>query len=105
MLEENKRTLEHERKDFERLRTQHLEEQQQREQEFEEKLARDGDNRARAEEISKQSDEDRLKREEEFKKLVKALEDENIALNGRLKSEQLDSTMKLQSKDESIVEL
>lgn len=105
ILEKKNRILENERKEFGRLRTQELEEQQRREREFEEKRAREDDNRLRAEETSKKSDEDRIKKEEELHTLLNALEDENVALNGRLKSEQLDSTMKLQNKDKSIAQL
>ena len=105
ILDERSRILEDQRKEFEELRAQQLEEQQQRELEFEEKRAREDESRSRAEEVSKKSDQDRMKKEEELHKLLNALEDENVALNGRLKSEQLDSTMKLQNKDKSIAEL
>eukprot|EP00535_Pseudo-nitzschia_heimii_P005469 CAMPEP_0197184720 /NCGR_PEP_ID=MMETSP1423-20130617/10413_1 /TAXON_ID=476441 /ORGANISM="Pseudo-nitzschia heimii, Strain UNC1101" /LENGTH=996 /DNA_ID=CAMNT_0042635603 /DNA_START=373 /DNA_END=3363 /DNA_ORIENTATION=- len=105
MLDEKNRILERERKEFEVLRSQQLEEQQRREREFEENRAREDDNRIRAEINAKQSDDDRVNKEEELHKLLNALENENVALNGRLKSEQLDSTIKIQNKEKSIAGL
>lgn len=102
---EKKRILDEERRVFERQKTRHLEEQQQREEEFEENRARAEQNRARKDEEIKMSDVDHMKKEEQVNERLRALEDENVALNGRLKSEKLDSTMKLQSKVSAITEL
>jgi len=98
ILEEKILVLNDQMKELEIERTRHLEEQHQKEREFEDK-------RAREEENLKISDENRLNEEEKANKLLNALGDENAALKGRLKSEQLDSTMKFQIKDNSIAEL
>jgi len=105
ILEEKGRKLEEEIEEFERQKTEHLEEQESKEKEFEAKRARIEEERAREEENMKISDEDRLAKEEEVNQLLNQLKDENTALNGRLKSEQLDSKMKLQNKENSIASL
>jgi len=104
-IEEKNRLLEEEMKEFERQKVQHLEEQQLREKDFEEKQAREEEERMRREEEFKNFGEDRLIKEDETNKLLNELKDENAALNGRLKSEQLESTMKLQNKENIISEL
>ncbi len=104
-LEEKNRLLEEEMKEFERQKLEHLEEQQLKEKELEEKIARDEEERAKRAEELKNSDEDREKKEDELNNLLSELKDENTALNGRLKSEQLESTMKLQNKVKIISEL
>ena len=104
-LEENNRLLEEEMKEFERQKIEHLEEQKLKENDFKEKRAREEEEIVRKEEELKNSYEDRLKKEEDLNKLLNELKDENTALNGRLKSEQLQSTMKLQNKDNTISEL
>jgi hypothetical protein len=105
ILKEKYRILDEDMKEFEIQRTRHLEEQQLKEREFEEKRAREAEERAREEEKVKLSDEDQRKKEEEVNKLMNELEDENTALNGRLKSEQLESTMKLRNTANTIAEL
>jgi predicted RNase H-like nuclease (RuvC/YqgF family) len=50
----------------------------------------------------KARDEDRQKRDDEINQRLKELEDDNAALQGRLKSEQLDAAMKLKNKDSAI---
>ena len=104
-LEEQNRLLEEEMKEFERQKLEHLEEHELKEKEFEEKRARDEEERAKREEELKNSDEGRAQKDVELNNLLSELKDENTALNGRLKSEQLESTMKLQNKDNTIAEL
>lgn len=104
-IEEKNRILEEDMKEFERQRNQHLEEQQQRERDFEEIQAEEEEKLARELEKLKVSDVDRCEKEEEVNKNLSALDNENVALKGRLKSEQLDSTVKLQTKDNAIAEL
>ena len=104
-LEEQNRLFEEEMKEFERQKLEHLEEQELKEKEFEEKRARDEEERAKREEELKNSDEGRAQKDVELNNLLSELKDENTALNGRLKSEQLESTMKLQNKDNTIAEL
>jgi len=105
LLEEKSRTLDEDMKEFERQRTQHFQEQQLKEKEFEDRDARAKKERYIEDEKCMLSDKDRFKEEEEMKKHVAMLEDENTALNGRLKSEQLESTMKLKNKENDIFEL
>lgn len=104
-LEEKNRLLEEEMKEFERQKLEHLQAQQLKEKEFEEKRARDEEERAKREEELKNSDDDRVKKVDELNNLLSELKDENTALNGRLKSEQLESNMKLQNKENLISEL
>ena len=90
-LDEKQRILEEDMRLFEERRRKQLREKKKTEDlfldqqiEIEEQIAR---------------------KEEEMKGRLKTLQDENTALNGRLKSEQLDSAMKLNRKDNKIDEL
>mmetsp|Transcript_32064 Transcript_32064/g.36005 ORF Transcript_32064/g.36005 Transcript_32064/m.36005 type:complete len:948 (+) Transcript_32064:122-2965(+) len=90
-LDEKRRMLEEQIEEFEEKRRSHLEEQEQKEQIENEK--------------QKIYVEERRESEEKIGHRLKTIEDENTALNGRLKSQQLDSTMKFKNKDNSIIEL
>jgi len=97
-IKQKSKLLEEQLQEFEAEKKLYLEEQQQKEQYFEEK-------RAFEEREANKNDGDREKKEEEINGTLKKMEDENAALKGQLKSEQLDSTMKLQKKDDAIAGL
>jgi len=97
-LDEKRRMLEEQMEEFEGKRRKHLEEQEQKEHFFLNQQARENEKR-------KIYDEEQRESEEKIGHQLKTFEDENTALNGRLKSQQLDSTMKFKSKDNSIAEL
>ena len=108
-IEERNRSLEDQRREFEAERKSHLEELQEKQQEFENVLAKvegkrlkEEEQRAKDQEQLKISDENRHEMEEELNNLLTAFESENTALKGKLKSHTLDSTMKIQSRDEAI---
>mmetsp|Transcript_17297 Transcript_17297/g.39783 ORF Transcript_17297/g.39783 Transcript_17297/m.39783 type:complete len:968 (-) Transcript_17297:704-3607(-) len=98
IMDEKSKALDDQMNEFETKKKVYLEEEKRKEQEFEEK-------QARQEERLNIADQERLRKEEEISKILKTLEDENTALKGKLKSEQLDSTRKLQNKDEAIKQL
>eukprot|EP00537_Pseudo-nitzschia_pungens_P007919 CAMPEP_0172377554 /NCGR_PEP_ID=MMETSP1060-20121228/68966_1 /TAXON_ID=37318 /ORGANISM="Pseudo-nitzschia pungens, Strain cf. cingulata" /LENGTH=989 /DNA_ID=CAMNT_0013105247 /DNA_START=210 /DNA_END=3179 /DNA_ORIENTATION=+ len=98
IMDEKSKALDDQMNEFETKKKVYLEEEKRKEQEFEEK-------QARQEERLNIADQERLRKEEEISKIQKTLEDENTALKGKLKSEQLDSTRKLQNKDEAIKQL
>ena len=97
-MDEKRRILEEQMEEFEVKRRQHLVEQKQKEKDFINQQDREN---------KKQRiwDDERRESEEKINHRLKTLEDENGALNGRLKSEQLDSTMKFKVKDNTIAEL
>jgi len=104
-LEEKSKGLEEDTKEFERQKSLYLEQHLLKEKEFEERRAREEAHMVEEEHKIQTLNEDRLKTEEELKQRLNELEDENIALKGRLKSEQLDSTMQIQNKENTIAEL
>jgi hypothetical protein len=97
-LEEKERKLEERMKLFEEEKERHLEHQTKKEQEYLEQLVEEG-------EKLKSRDEDRQKLDEEINERLKELGEDNMALQGRLKSEQLDAAAKMKKKDEAIEQL
>lgn len=97
-IKERNRILEEQKQEFEAERKRCYEEQRKKERDFEEQRARE-DDRLKIAEAHQQ------RKEEKMNEILKTLEDENAALKGRLKGEQLDSTIKLQKKDNAIGEL
>jgi predicted nucleic acid-binding Zn-ribbon protein len=97
-LDEKRRMLEEEMEEFEEKRRQHLVEQKHKVQVIINQQDRENEKHMIW-------DDERRESEEKIYHRLKTLEDENGALNGRLKSEQLDSTMKFKSKDNTIAEL
>lgn len=97
-LDEKQRKLDERMKQFEEEKERYLEIQKAKEREFltlkEQEI-----------EKSKSRDADRQKLDDEINSRLIMLENDNTALQGRLKSEQLDSTMKMKSKDETIEKL
>jgi hypothetical protein len=97
-LEEKQRKLEEKMKQFEEEKERHQEQQAKKEQEMREQLAEDS-------EKLKSRDEGRQKLDDEINDRLKKLGDDNAALQGRLKSEQLDAAAKIKKKDVAIEEL
>ena len=97
-LDEKQRKLDEQIRDFEEERERYLEKEKQREREEAEKQEIDI-------EKHKLREEERQKTDEEIRQRLKALEDDNTALQARLKSEQLETAVKLKKKEEAIASL
>jgi hypothetical protein len=97
-LEEKQRKLEEKIKLFEEEKGRHLEQQAKKEQEYMDLLAEEG-------EKLKSRDGNRQKLDDEINERLRELGEDNIALQGRLKSEQLDSAAKLKKKDQALEQL
>lgn len=97
-LVEKERKLDEKSRQFEEDRERHLQMQCEREQVFTERQALEV-------EKSKSRDEARHRRDDEINDRLKTLEDDNRALQGKLKSEQLDTNVKLSAKDKAIEKL
>lgn len=97
-LDEKQRKLDERMKQFEEEKERYLEIQQAKEREYLERTEREVE-KSRAREV------DRQKLDDEINDRLKMLENDNAALHGRLKSEQLNSTTKMKLKDEIIEKL
>lgn len=97
-LDEKQRKLDEKLKHFEDEKDRYLEFQRERERDF-------MDQQAHEIKKSKSRDEARHQRDDEINERLKALEDDNTALQGRLKSEQLDANVKLKAKEDAIEKL
>ena len=97
-LEEKQRKLDEKIKQFEEDKERNLNLQREREREFSERQAMEIQK-------SRSRDDARHQRDDEINEKLKSLEDDNTALQGKLKSEQLEANVKLSAKDQTISEL
>ena len=97
-LEEKQRKLDEKLREFEEERRRQHELDKKKEEEDAQRLAQEY-------EKHRQKEEERQKLDSEINQKLKELEDDNAVLQGRLKSEQLDSNVKLQKKDDVIASL
>jgi chromosome segregation ATPase len=97
-LQEKKQKLEDKIRQFEEERERFAEKEKEREEEIREQIRQEA-------EKGKAREEQRTRLDDDIQGRLQALEEDNKALQGRLKSEQLDSNVKLRQKDERIESL
>jgi chromosome segregation ATPase len=97
-LEEKQKKLDEKLREFEEERERHLEKENQR-------VFQEAEGQLKDTIKHKERDEERQKMDDQINQRLKELEDDNSALQARLKSEQLDSSVKLKKKEETVVSL
>jgi hypothetical protein len=97
-LEEKQKKLDEKLREFEEERERHLEKEKRRVLEEAERQLKDKSKQ-------KEREEERQKMDDKINQRLKELEDDNSALQARLKSEQLDSSVKLKKKEEALASL
>lgn len=97
-LEDKQKKLDEKLKVFEEEREKSLQRQKSREQDFSEKQAEES-------EKQKEREDKRREMDDVIHKRLKELEDNNTVLQGKLKSGQLESSIKIQKRDETIKNL
>jgi chromosome segregation ATPase len=97
-VEQKQQKLDDKVRQFEEERALYLEKEKEKELELAEQ-------RRQEEEKQKEREEERHRRDDEINQRLKQLEDDNTVLQGRLKSEQLETRVKLQKKDDALGKL
>lgn len=97
-LEEKQRKLDEKLREFEDERERHLEKEKRR-------VIQEAERQLKDKTKHKEREEERQKMDDQINQRLKELEDDNSALQARLKSEQLDSSVKLKKKEEAVASL